>query len=211
MLVALAVLAASALTTYASPSSRAATPDNNNFVSVKSKTDFWCAIRVLYSPVLVLTQVPSPNSMIMPKDAHTNIGDSERPGGTTTYCSPAAHNSSTAQGTFSDAFWTRVEYESGVGRGGQKFAQLTGCINPRTVDRLNPGDEGGQYDSSGGQRGTGNPVGSTCVGFKHYVEIVEPGGNRACIRCCNDAADCPTNKDTQGCPVVIPGNYAGCD
>nr|GAT46422.1 predicted protein [Mycena chlorophos] len=192
MLVALAVLAASALTTYASPSSRSATPDNNNFVSVKSKTDF---------------------CMIMPKDAHTNIGDSERPGGTTTYCSPTAtaHNSSTAQGTFSDAFWTRVEYESGVGRGGQKFAQLTGCINPRTVDRLNPDDEGGQYDSSGGQRGTGNPVGSTCVGYKHYVEIVEPGGNRACIRCCNDAADCPTNKDTQGCPVVIPGNYAGCD
>ncbi|KAF7316548.1 hypothetical protein MIND_00174100 [Mycena indigotica] len=71
---------------------------------------------------------------------------------------------------------------------------VTGCINPTLVDRLNPGDDGGQYDSSGGDGGHGNPAGSVCLGYNHYVEIVEPAGNRACIRCCNNPADCPTNK-----------------
>lgn len=30
--------------------------------------------------------------------------------------------------------------------------------------------------------------------FNHYVELVEPGGPRACIRCCDDFNDCPVNK-----------------
>lgn len=42
---------------------------------------------------------------------------------------------------------------------------VTGCIRPETVDRLNPGDGGGQYDSSGGDGGNGNPAGSKCSGF----------------------------------------------
>lgn len=41
---------------------------------------------------------------------------------------------------------------------------VTGCIRPETVDRLNPRDAGGQYDSSGGAGGRGNPQGSACVG-----------------------------------------------
>ena len=32
--------------------------------------------------------------------------------------------------------------------------------------------------------------------YKHYVELVEPSEFRACIKCCDDAADCPTNKGT---------------
>ena len=92
---------------------------------------------------------------------------------------------------------------------------MTGCIRPETVDCLNPGDGGGQYDSSGGAGGRGNPQGSVCTGcvsnslpqvrlvlydynvyfrYKHYVELVEPAGPRACIKCCDDPADCPTNK-----------------
>jgi hypothetical protein len=47
--------------------------------------------------------------------------------------------------------------------------------------------------------------------YQHYVELVEPAERRACIKCCDNAADCPTNKDTQGCPTVIPGNYFNCD
>jgi len=42
--------------------------------------------------------------------------------------------------------------------------QVTGCVNPETLDRINPGDAGGQYDSSGGSSGTGNPVDSVCTG-----------------------------------------------
>lgn len=42
---------------------------------------------------------------------------------------------------------------------------MTGCIRPETVDRLNPSDYGGQYDSSGGADGNGNPQGSVCLGY----------------------------------------------
>jgi hypothetical protein len=30
--------------------------------------------------------------------------------------------------------------------------------------------------------------------YNHYVELVEPSDKRACIRCCDDPADCPLNK-----------------
>ncbi|KAF9531440.1 hypothetical protein CPB83DRAFT_849026 [Crepidotus variabilis] len=145
--------------------------------------------------------------LIVPKDPHTDIGDSEYPGGTTTYCSPAGHTSPD-QGIIPDAFWTNVTYMSGTKEG--RFAQLTGCINPSVLDRINGNDAGGQYDSSGGPTGTGNPVGSVCTGYNHYVELIEPAGPRACIRCCDDPADCPTHQDKTGCPNVIPGNYYNC-
>jgi len=87
---------------------------------------------------------------------------------------------------------------------------VTGCIRPEKVSQLVPEDAGGQYDSSGGVNGLGNPQGSICLGYNHYVELVEPRGPRACIKCCDHPDDCPTNKDTQGCPTVIPGNYFDC-
>lgn len=46
--------------------------------------------------------------------------------------------------------------------------------------------------------------------YKHYVELVEPGGRRACIKCCDNTKDCPLNLDTAGCPAVIAGNYFDC-
>jgi len=147
--------------------------------------------------------------MIMPRYAHTNIGDSEYPGGMKTYCSPAGVYSS-EQGQLPAQFWSNVAFTTGNGPSGRRYAQLTGCIRPELLDRLNPGDGGGQYDSSGGAGGQGNPAGSVCLGYNHYVELVEPGGNRACIKCCDDPADCPVNKDTQGCQAVIAGNYFGC-
>jgi len=42
---------------------------------------------------------------------------------------------------------------------------VTGCIRPETVDRLNSDDMGGQYDSSGGADGVGNPRDSVCSGY----------------------------------------------
>ncbi|KAJ7062806.1 hypothetical protein C8F01DRAFT_1135300 [Mycena amicta] len=133
-------------------------------------------------------------------DAHTDIGDSEHPGGMKTYCSPAGKYSS-VQGALPANFWSNVEFKSGNGKNGGRFAQLTGCIRPSTLDRLNPNDGGGQYDSSGGAGGQGNPQGS----------LVEPSSPRACIKCCDDPADCPTNKDEDGCPAVIAGNYFNCN
>ncbi|KAF8153778.1 hypothetical protein B0H34DRAFT_676695 [Crassisporium funariophilum] len=147
--------------------------------------------------------------LIVPKNAHTNIGNSEQSGGTTCYCTSGAKNSP-QQGNLPGNFWKNAAYSQGKGSKGGRYSQLTGCINPGSLDRLNSNDAGGQYDSSGGQGGKGNPSGSVCSGYKHYVEIMEPKGSRACIRCCDDSADCPTNKDTSGCPSVIPGNYFNC-
>jgi len=124
----------------------------------------------------------------------------------TSYCSAAAKNSD-LQGTLASDFWSNVEYTTGPD---ERYAQLTGCIRPATLDRINPDDSGGQYDSSGGQGGQGNPAGSVCTGYNHYVEFLEPADSRACIRCCDDPDDCPTNMDTSGCPTVIPGNYFNC-
>ena len=144
-----------------------------------------------------------------------------------TYCSPAGRYSP-QQGQLPSDFWSNVAFKSGKGKNGGRYAQrefphflsyhprltpkaVTGCIRPSHLSRLNPNDAGGQYDSSGGAGGHGNPAGSQCLGYKHYVELVEPRGPRACIKCCDDPADCPTNKDTQGCPNVIPGNYFNCN
>jgi len=148
--------------------------------------------------------------MIVPRQPHTDIGVSEQPGGMKTYCSPAARYSS-QQGQLPPDFWSNVAFESGSSSSGGRYAQLTGCIRPEKLSRLNVNDAGGQYDSSGGVGGRGNPQGSVCLGYNHYVELVEPAGRRACIKCCDNPIDCPVTKDTQGCPQVIPGNYFDCD
>ena len=114
---------------------------------------------------------------------------------------------------------------------------MTGCINPAVVDSLTASDPGGQYDSRPGSDGSS----TVCTGYvrqtlprpsvtdrhryKHYVELIEPTGPRACIRCCDDENDCPMNKGklamtvkvkliiitgTLGCPNVVPGNYFSC-
>jgi len=180
---------------------------------------FLSAVSVLSSPFDLLRRVSPDNAVmitnnttyciIVPRQPHTDVGASETTGGEQTYCSASAV-SSPLQGTLSPDFWSNVEYKAGTGVGGGRYAQLTGCIRPETLDRLNPTDGGGQYDSSGGDGGLGNPEGSICVGYNHYVEILEPAGPRLCIKCCDDPADCPLNMDTSGCPAVIPGNYFNC-
>ncbi|KAF9029689.1 hypothetical protein BDZ89DRAFT_950312 [Hymenopellis radicata] len=149
--------------------------------------------------------------LIVPRTAHTSIGDSEHPGGMQTYCSSDGHTDP-KQGYLPADFWQegKVAFKSATGENGKRYTQLTGCINSSKLDRLIPSDAGGQYDSSGGYNGQGNPQGSVCLGYNHYVELIEPRGPRACIRCCDDPADCPTNKDTAGCPRVIEGNYFNC-
>ena len=113
------------------------------------------------------------------REPHTTIGNSEHPGGETTYCS-AAGRTSPDQGQLSDNFWRNMEYKEDNGINGKPYVQrksdsqvyiqilsavsVTGCINPETLDRLDPNDDGGQYDSNGGADGQGNPQGSMCIG-----------------------------------------------
>jgi len=144
--------------------------------------------------------------MIVPKELHTNIGASENGGsGTTAYCAGSDEDN---VNIMPPTFWTSVSLGRPSGAG--NIIQLTGCIDPTTLDRLNPGDSGGQYDSSGGDDGDGNPPDSVCIGYDHYVQLIEPASNRACIRCCDDPSDCITTNDQSGCPVVVPGDYGAC-
>ncbi|KDN46831.1 hypothetical protein RSAG8_03908, partial [Rhizoctonia solani AG-8 WAC10335] len=120
-----------------------------------------------------------------------------------TYCMIMPPRTNNSQGKLPDKFWKKVTYKKGKGKG--DWVQLTGCIN-KGFSQLNDNDGGGQYDSSGGA-GAANPRGSKCQNYKHYVEIVEPDVGRACIRCCQEYSDCPLDKDTAGCPAVVPGTY----
>ncbi|KAG8723065.1 hypothetical protein FRC09_004898 [Ceratobasidium sp. 395] len=58
------------------------------------------------------------------------------------------------------------------GINGARRVQLTGCIRPETSTQLNIGDGGGQYDSSGGDGGLGNPQGSVCLGELVYGAVM---------------------------------------
>ncbi|KAG9085403.1 hypothetical protein FRC06_003630 [Ceratobasidium sp. 370] len=58
----------------------------------------------------------------MPRDTKTNIGDSERPGGMKTYCSPNGRYDN-EQGKFPSNFWSNVEFKSGKSGRGARFAQ----------------------------------------------------------------------------------------
>ena len=182
--------------------------------------------------------------MIMPMDPHTNIVESERLGRTKTYCSQGHRCNPQMQGQLPPDFWTNVNLERGNGINGAGYVQresyalcmgsclantsayalVTGCIRPEKLSRLNPSDDGGQYSSSG------SPTGSACLGYNHYVQLVEPNAARACIRCCKDERDCPTDKGewrpvvhscgtsiadlfstaNLGCPLAIPGEYFDC-
>ncbi|KAH8831852.1 hypothetical protein DL96DRAFT_1589202 [Flagelloscypha sp. PMI_526] len=143
--------------------------------------------------------------MMMPRDPKTSIGGSEHPGGMKTYCSPKGRYDFPRQGQLPGDFWRKVEFKKD-NTAGKRTVQLTGCIRPEKLSRLKTNDDGGQYSSFPGQ-----PVGSKCLGYDHYVELVEPAQKRACIKCCDRLSDCPTNKPTQGCEAVIPGNYFDCN
>ncbi|GAB1526585.1 hypothetical protein RhiTH_009753 [Rhizoctonia solani] len=60
--------------------------------------------------------------MIMPRDAHTNIGDSEHPGGMKTYCSSSGRYDN-SQGKLPDNFWSNIAFASGTSSRGARYAQ----------------------------------------------------------------------------------------
>ncbi|KAG8949770.1 hypothetical protein FRC04_008310 [Tulasnella sp. 424] len=142
--------------------------------------------------------------MIMPRTAHTDIGVSETPGGEQTYCTKPY---SPLQGTIPPGFFRNISFVQAKGNSGQPYVQITGCIDPTQIDRLNANDGGGQYDSNGGDGGRGNPENSKCIGYSSYVEMVEPSSRHACLRCCTDDSDCNVGMDTSGCSAIIPGEY----
>ena len=114
---------ASALSVVASPSGPGvlhARQDVQNIVYVTSTDKHWYVMPSL-SPSPIFHSFAT-NSMIMPRDAHTNIGDSEHPGGMKTYCTPAGRYPS-QQGQLPANFWSNIEFKSGKGKNGGRYAQ----------------------------------------------------------------------------------------
>ncbi|KAI8081437.1 uncharacterized protein BX664DRAFT_340392 [Halteromyces radiatus] len=82
-----------------------------------------------------------------------------------------------------------------------EYVQVTGQIDPAKAN-LNVTDDGGQMDIAA-------PKGSSCAGWKFYVNMIEPTGNTYCMRCCNDKVTCNRGISEKGCAHVIPGDYSG--
>ncbi|KAJ7599126.1 hypothetical protein C8J56DRAFT_771119, partial [Mycena floridula] len=115
---------------------------------------------------------------------HTNIGVSER------HCTSAGQTSASQALKVEGVL--RVSRKTYNSSRGLACNVLTGCVNSKTVDRLNPNDSRGQYDFSGGAGGRRAFLKKVyALRYKHYVELIESAGPRACIRCCNDPIDCP--------------------
>ncbi|KAF9172748.1 hypothetical protein BGX21_007058 [Mortierella sp. AD011] len=81
---------------------------------------------------------------------------------------------------------------------GNNWVQITGQIDPVQY-ALNPCDTGGQYDIKA-------PVGATCAGYKHFVNVIEPEIGVYGMRCCQEKADCDVTHSTYGVKRIY-GDY----
>ena len=79
------------------------------------------------------------------------------------------------------------------------YSQVTGTFDPAAFS-LTTSDEGGMASPK-------LPSGASCLGFRYFIQFVEPNEGVYCIRCCHKKSDCPTNKAHKGCLAVIPGFY----
>ncbi|KAF9571873.1 hypothetical protein EC968_010601 [Mortierella alpina] len=73
---------------------------------------------------------------------------------------------------------------------GKDWIQISGQIDPIQY-QLNPCDTGGQYDIKA-------PVGATCAGYAHFVNVIEPEIGVYGMKCCQQKADCDVSHSTYG-------------
>ncbi|KAF9100240.1 hypothetical protein BGX23_000003 [Mortierella sp. AD031] len=79
------------------------------------------------------------------------------------------------------------------------WVQITGQIDPPKYS-LNPCDAGGQYDIRA-------PVGASCAGYPHFVNVIEPTDGLYAMRCCMNKEDCVVSKSTYGVRVIFGEQY----
>ncbi|KAG9324584.1 hypothetical protein KVV02_005117 [Mortierella alpina] len=79
------------------------------------------------------------------------------------------------------------------------WVQITGQIDPAKYN-LNPCDAGGQYDIRA-------PVGASCAGFSHFVNVIEPTDGVYGMKCCQNKEDCVVSKSTFGVRVIYGSQY----
>ncbi|KAF9948298.1 hypothetical protein BGZ72_009779 [Mortierella alpina] len=81
-----------------------------------------------------------------------------------------------------------------------QYIQVTGRFD-RSKYHMSKNDQGSQNDPKANK-------GSMCVGYNHFVQLIEPNNEHYCIRCCMRKEDCRTDISQYGCQRVIPnGNY----
>ncbi|KAF9950445.1 hypothetical protein BGZ72_007902 [Mortierella alpina] len=73
---------------------------------------------------------------------------------------------------------------------GKDWIQISGQIDPVQY-QLNPCDTGGQYDIKA-------PVGATCAGYAHFVNVIEPEIGVYGMKCCQQKVDCDVSHSTYG-------------
>ncbi|KAF9200463.1 hypothetical protein BGZ49_009314 [Haplosporangium sp. Z 27] len=81
---------------------------------------------------------------------------------------------------------------------GNGWVQVTGQIDPVQYS-LNPCDTGGQYDIKA-------PVGASCAGYAHFVNVIEPEIGVYGMRCCQEKKDCDITHSTYGVKRIY-GDY----
>ncbi|KAF9912927.1 hypothetical protein EC991_007540 [Linnemannia zychae] len=105
------------------------------------------------------------------------------------FCNKPNSNAPGAK-VFPEGFVLSTHWATGDG-----WAQITGQIEPSKYS-LNPCDAGGQYDIRA-------PVGASCAGYKHFVNVIEPTDGLYAMRCCQNSADCVVSKSTYGVRVIF--------
>lgn len=80
----------------------------------------WSSQGNFASPCPIFQQIIHTFYLRIYRDAYTNVGDSEYPGGTTVYCTSSARVSD-VQGQMPEDFWSNVAYTTGTGSG--RYAQ----------------------------------------------------------------------------------------
>ncbi|KAK3815452.1 MAG: hypothetical protein J3Q66DRAFT_284605 [Benniella sp.] len=80
------------------------------------------------------------------------------------------------------------------------YSQVTGTIDPAAFS-LSTSDSGGMASRE-------LPSGAQCIGYRYFIQFVEPDAGVFCLRCCHRESDCPTDQSDKGCKIVIPGDYS---
>ena len=127
----------------------------------------------------------------LPREPGENIGESEDDA--IPFCTKS-NPDTPGVNIFPSGFIKSANFAKGDG-----FVQITGTIHREKYD-LKKSDGGGQYDTKA-------PNGASCVGFKKFVNLIEPDDEIFCIRCCTDPKKCDTGRSTDGCKSIIRGDY----
>ncbi|KAF9272062.1 hypothetical protein BGZ68_002763, partial [Mortierella alpina] len=78
---------------------------------------------------------------------------------------------------------------------GKDWVQVTGKMEPAKYG-LDKKDQGAAYHH-------GIAKGARCLGYRHFLQFIEPNNKTFCLRCCKRKEDCPVDKSREGCQAAF--------